>query len=96
MASNIISHGDENWSFDGLSNTDLVAIATSVLTTDMTGLTVTENAYTLKHLIMASQKSNVAELTETSATWNIYDTDGSTIAERELTLNDKGAIVDTQ
>ena len=96
LASNIISHGDENWSFDGLSNTDLVAIATSVLTTDMTGLTVTENAYTLKHLIMASQKSNVAELTETSATWNIYDTDGSTIAERELTLNDKGAIVDTQ
>ena len=88
--------GDDHWAFDGLSNSDLAAIATKVLTTDMTGLTVVEDEYTLKHLIMASQKSNVAELTETSATWSIYDTDGTTIAERELTLNDKGAIVDTQ
>lgn len=88
--------GDDHWVFDGLSNVDLAAIATKVLTTDMSGLTVVADEYTLKHLIMASQKSNVAELTETSATWSIYDTDGTTIAERELTLNDKGAIVDTQ
>ena len=96
LVDGVKTYGNAHWGFDGLSNNELNAIASKVLTTDMAGLSVTTDGYTLKHLVMASQKSNVAELTTTSATWSIYDTDNTVIAERALTLNEKGAIVDTR
>lgn len=77
-----------------------VGFAREILTTDVGTLDVTDNAYTLKHLIMASQYSYVTPVgTETH--WVIRDkrTENGypkVIATRILTLNDNGAINATE
>lgn len=77
-------------------------IAQAVLTTNVGSMAVNSNEYTIKHLIMASQKSEflVNNNEPHQATWTITDTRTSNgepvvIASRTLTLNDNGAIVKT-
>ena len=72
-------------------------IASTVLSTDVCNLSVDENAYTVTHLIMASQNSQV-ELVNNKHVWKIFkgDENDTIIATRELTLNDNGAIVQTK
>lgn len=76
-------------------------IATAVLTTDVSDESVETDEYTLKHLVMASQRSKV--VTENGETvWKIMGNrlSGETgeeivIATRTLTLNANGAITQT-
>lgn len=69
-------------------------IAEAVLTTDTGSLTVDNNEYTVTHLIMASQNS-IVESNNNQHLWKIRQ--GNTIiATRELTLNENGAIVQTE
>ena len=77
------------------------SIATAVLTTDVSDESVETDEYTLKHLVMASQRSKV--VTENGETvWKIMGNrlSGETgeeivIATRTLTLNANGAITQT-
>ena len=77
-------------------------IATAVLTTDVGTMVVGTDDYTVKHLIMASQKSEV--VTDNGATvWKIRDerldsetNEATVIASRTLTINSNGAIVKTE
>lgn len=77
-------------------------IATAVLTTDVGTMAVGTDDYTVKHLIMASQKSEV--VTDNGATvWKIRDerldsetNEATVIASRTLTINSNGAIVKTE
>lgn len=72
-----------------------------IFKTDISDITVEEDEYTLKHLIMASQRSEVITVGSTTY-WRILDNqvDGNerpvVIATRTLTLNTKGAIVKTE
>lgn len=72
-------------------------IAEAVLTTDTGALTLDSeinNKYTVTHLIMASQNS-IVESNNNQHLWKIRQ--GNTIiATRELTLNENGAIVQTE
>lgn len=72
-------------------------IASSVLQTDVAQAEVSENGYTLTHLIMASQRSRV-RIDGSKHLWEILKGDavGTVIATRELTLNQNGAIVETE
>ena len=77
-------------------------IASAVLTTDVGTMAVGTDDYTVKHLIMASQKSEV--VTDNGATvWKIRDerldsetNEATIIASRTLTINSNGAIVKTE
>ena len=79
-----------------MNSDNLQDIADTVLTTNVADLSVEMNDYTLKHLIMASQRSRV--ITEEGVTtWKILDADenATVIASRKLKLNANGAIVAT-
>ena len=72
-----------------------------ILKKDVGNLEVAKDAYTLKHLIMASQKSKVLDMNGETH-WLITDTrtdsdtnEDTIIANRTLALNDRGAITET-
>lgn len=82
------------------------AIASAVLTTNVAPLTVDTKEYTIKHLIMATQRSYVTEgesphwvicAGDVDSQGNLKDiTLDTIIATRTLTLNGNGAIVKTE
>lgn len=81
-------------------------IASAVLTTNVAPLTVDTKEYTLKHLIMATQRSYVTEgesphwvicAGDVDSQGNLKDiTQDTIIAKRTLKLNGNGAIVKTE